>query len=81
MLVLRDPDELARAAERAAEGERRLQARLDARAARDAWTAERGDGGQRTLRPVVVLRGTPLPPPRGTAESAARPSSHQSPAA
>jgi len=44
--VLHGDAELAAAAERAAEGERRLRARLDARAARDAWTAQQrtGDG-------------------------------------
>lgn len=35
--VLRDEAELAEAAARAAEGERRLRDRLDARAARDEW--------------------------------------------
>lgn len=43
--VLRGDAELAAAAERAAEGQRRLQARLEARAARDAWTAQRKQAG------------------------------------
>jgi hypothetical protein len=39
--VLHGDAELAAAAERAAESQRRLQARLEARAARDAWMAQR----------------------------------------
>ncbi|MGH9083202.1 MAG: hypothetical protein ACRDY3_00385 [Acidimicrobiales bacterium] len=44
--ILRDDAEMAVASERAAEGERRLQARLEARAARDTWTAERRQHGE-----------------------------------
>lgn len=38
--ILRDDAELAEASARAAESARRLRERLDARAAREAWTAE-----------------------------------------
>ena len=41
--VLRDGAELAEAEERAAESQRRLRERLDARAAREAWMVERSE--------------------------------------
>lgn len=44
--VLHGDAELAAATERAAEGQRRLEARLEARAARDAWTAQRKELGR-----------------------------------
>lgn len=41
--VLRGEEELAEAAARAEEGARRLNDRLEARAARDSWTAEHAE--------------------------------------
>lgn len=80
MRVLRDPTELAQAAERAADGERRLRARLDARAARDAWSAERRARTVETTRFVDTLPGGELPPPLG-ATSGDGATSHSPPAA
>jgi hypothetical protein len=48
--VLHDAAELAEAAARAADGERRLRARLDARALHDEWFAEHTDQRMRWLR-------------------------------
>lgn len=48
--VLHDAAELAAAAARAADGERRLRARLDARALHDEWLAEHTDQRTRWLR-------------------------------
>lgn len=63
MRVLRDADELAQAEQRAADGERRLRARLEARAARDAHTA-RARGGDAPMAPTLAqLRKGSLPPP------------------
>jgi len=64
--VLHGDAELAAAAERAAEGQRRLQARLEARAARDAWTALRRqatDGGT----PPLAFPGSQSRPGRSPA--------------
>ena len=84
--VLHDERELAQAAERAAEGERRLRARLAARAARDEWMAEHAEAevgwqhfasGRRgeapSARPAVVGRSDGMP--------LARPASPHPPAA
>lgn len=63
--VLRDEAELASASERAAEGERRLRARLEARAARDAWTAEHRQAPGVDVAPGMTLpAGAPSPRPR-----------------
>lgn len=48
--VLRGEEELAQALARAAEGARRLQERLHARAMRDEWTAEHTDEAVGWLR-------------------------------
>jgi hypothetical protein len=48
--VLHDAAELAEAAARAADGERRLRARLDARALHDEWFAEHTEQRMRWLR-------------------------------
>jgi hypothetical protein len=73
--VLRDDDELAAAAERAAEGQRRLQDRLEARAARDAWMAERRQAERQPLsaRPLnaqpLSARPPNARPPAGAGEA------------
>lgn len=65
--VLHDESELAAAEERAREGARRLQDRLDSRAAKDAWMAGLSTsviGWQRLLRPDAAEadRGSSHPP-------------------
>lgn len=95
MRVLRGPAELAEAEERAAEGQRRLRAQLDARAAHEARTAERHVADAPELRTLLRLRAGALPPPLGTRRpplagppaslerppAPPQPSSHHSPAA
>jgi len=56
--VLRGEGELAEAAARAQEGARRLQDRLDARAAKDAWTLEHGDGAISLRTPPTLVSAT-----------------------
>lgn len=65
MRVLRDEIELAEAAARAAEGERRLQDRLETRAAHEAKVAVQ-DVERPALRWPAGLRTAVLPPPRRT---------------
>ena len=62
--VLHDDEELAAAAERAAEGQRRLQVRLEARAARDAWMAERRQAERQGLSARPPGRPDEAPSPR-----------------
>ncbi|HEY5244357.1 MAG TPA: hypothetical protein VIJ60_01715 [Acidimicrobiales bacterium] len=62
--VLRDDQELAAAAERAAEGQRRLQVRLEARAARDEWMAERRQAQRQGLSTLSPARPDEAPSPR-----------------
>ncbi len=65
MRVLRDEAELAAATARAAEGERRLQDRLETRAAHEAKAAVQ-DVERPALRWPSGLRTGVLPPPRRT---------------
>lgn len=65
MRVLRDQAELAEATARAAEGERRLQDRLETRAAHEAKAAVQ-DVERPALRWPSGLRAAVLPPPRRT---------------
>lgn len=64
--VLRDQEELAAAAERAAEGQRRLEARLAARARHEAALEGDGKGSRGVIPWPGALRGhsSDLPPPR-----------------
>lgn len=72
--VLRDPAELAEASARAAEGERRLRDRLQARAARDAWMRDNPgelvswqlSGGWASAGLQIVPRGDVIARPGAT---------------